>query len=60
MESGINLAISSIAIPECAHFRYFEVEVIENKEDVEIYVGIIENNDPFYHFIPEIEALDGK
>jgi hypothetical protein len=41
------LVKSAVEIPPCVKFRYFEVEVIENIGDVPIFVGIIEENDPF-------------
>jgi hypothetical protein len=36
-----------IPIPPCSLFRYFEVEVLENRADCAIYLGIIESKDFF-------------
>ena len=41
------LVKSAIAIPPCTKFRYFEVEVLENKVDATIFVGIIEEKEVF-------------
>jgi len=38
---------SLLPIPECVRFRYFEVDVIENKADAPIYFGIIESKEKF-------------
>jgi hypothetical protein len=43
----ITLVKSIVPIPPCTQFRYFEVDVLENKVDATIYVGIIEEKDPF-------------
>ena len=41
-EKGLHFYKSVIPIPECIRFRYFEVDVVENKADSAIYFGIIE------------------
>jgi hypothetical protein len=41
-------------------FRYFEVEVLENKVDATIFVGIIEERDYFSNTIPDVQALSGQ
>jgi len=46
---------SALPIPKCTQFRYFEVDVIENKNDCAIYVGIIEAKDPFLNQIDSAE-----
>ncbi len=50
---------SSLPIPPVARFRYFEVEVLENKVDANIFVGIIEQGDPFNTRVGAIEELNG-
>lgn len=46
-QGRIQLVKSVIPIPPCVQFRYFEVDVLENKVDANIYVGIIEEKDYF-------------
>ena len=47
-ENGaINLIKSSVPIAQCTKYRYFEVEVLENKSDANIYVGIVDSRDTF-------------
>ena len=55
----IQLVKSAIEIPPCVKFRYFEIEVIENIGDVPIYVGLVEENDPFLPNPSRIEDLSG-
>ena len=55
----ILLLKSAIPIPHCTQFRYFEVDVIENKIDASIFVGIIEENDPFFNSPESIDSLNG-
>ena len=50
---------SLVMIPPCAKFRYFEVEVSENKADSAIYVGLVEANDYFKHTPNSIESFSG-
>ena len=46
-KEGYTFIKSTIPIPSCIQFRYFEVEVIENKGDFGIYFGIIEEKETF-------------
>jgi hypothetical protein len=57
---GINLYKSIIPIPPCSRFRYFEIEVIENKNDSAIFLGIIEEKDLFLEQLSDIDQLNGK
>ena len=59
MKGRIVLLKSAIPIPFCTMFRYFEVDVVQNKIDASIFVGIIEENDPFLNSPVQIEALNG-
>jgi hypothetical protein len=51
---------SAIPIPPCTLFRYFEVDVVENKEDATVFVGIIEEKDAFKNSLDDIMQLNGK
>lgn len=54
---GIHLYKSSIPIPFCIRFRYFEVEIIENKDDSAIYIGLIDAHDPFSNTLNSLDDL---
>ena len=43
-----------------ARFRYFEVDVLENKNDSNIYVGLIEEKEKFEFTLDSIDELDGE
>eukprot|EP00347_Sterkiella_histriomuscorum_P003818 403362821 len=58
-QNQIYLIKSTIAIPPCTFFRYFEVDVLENKKDATVFVGIIEERDPFFNQIDNIDQLSG-
>ena len=47
-------------IPHVARFRYFEVDVIENKLDCTIYLGIIEDKDPFHNELDNLTSMTGQ
>lgn len=47
-------------IPHVARFRYFEVDVIENKFDCTIFVGIIEEKDAFQNELTDISTMNGQ
>jgi hypothetical protein len=57
---GIHIVKSAVPIPHCAKFRYFEIEVLENKADAAVFFGIIEQKENFNHSIDAIEHLDGS
>ena len=51
---------TALPIPPVARFRYFEVEVLENKVDANVYLGIIEQQDAFSERLDRIEQLSGE
>jgi hypothetical protein len=59
-QGEIRLYKSEYPIAQCTKMRYFEVEVIENKLDVEIYVGIFNANEFDLPSMPaSLEELQG-
>jgi len=44
---SISIVKTNNAIPTCNLFRYFELECVENIDDVPVYVGLIEENAKF-------------
>lgn len=46
-QNVLNFARSEYPICTVSKYRYFEVEVLENKANSQIYVGIIDKDDPF-------------
>lgn len=59
-DNKIHFVKTNIPIPPCIQFRYFEVDVLENKVDAKVFVGLIEEKDPFQNTINSIEALSGR
>lgn len=51
---------SSLPIPPCTQFRYFEIEVLENKTGADIIFGIIEENDQFDYAIDRADILQNN
>lgn len=50
-EDGTVRAVRSMfPIANCLKFRYFEVEVIENKSNADIFFGIIDGRETFSNF----------
>jgi hypothetical protein len=56
----IHLVKTNIPIPPCIQFRYFEVDVLENKVDAKVFVGLVEEKDPFPNTVEQIEMLNGR
>jgi hypothetical protein len=46
-QKRIQMVKSNQSIPFCTKFRYFEVDVLDNPNDCNIYFGLIEEKDPF-------------
>jgi hypothetical protein len=44
-------------IADCTKFRYFEVEIVENKNNNEVYLGIIDGREMFNSSPSTLEAL---
>lgn len=53
----MHLVKSNIPIPTCSDFRYFEVEVVENKLDSNIYIGLVEAQSPFANKISAFDQI---
>jgi hypothetical protein len=58
-EKGLHFYKSSVPIPECIRFRYFEVDVIENKADAGLFFGIVEGSYPFTNSPVKLEDMMG-
>jgi hypothetical protein len=58
-QGTIKFVRSNNFIPQCSRFRYFEVDVLENKNDYAIYVGIIDEKDKFLWETHNIDEVNG-